>query len=121
MSAFGGKADPCDATKLTGPTQKTRRVIAEEEWDEALRTFRKTPLHNWASHEADAFRYLAMSWRLPIASEPELSPLERLRQEVMKPRTYNDIYKQYADELRDRGHELEGHEELFNLNDMEMK
>lgn len=29
------------------------------EWDEANACFRKTPLHNWASHPADGFRYLA--------------------------------------------------------------
>ena len=29
------------------------------EWDDKLKTLRPTPLHNWASHPADAFRYLA--------------------------------------------------------------
>jgi phage terminase large subunit len=32
------------------------------EFDDKNRTFRATPLHNWASHSADAFRYLAMAW-----------------------------------------------------------
>ena len=86
------------------------------EWDEALRTFRKTPKHDWASHGADAFRYLAMSWREPIASEEEMSPLQRLREEVKKPRTWNDIWKSRANELVEQGLELEENEELFNLN-----
>jgi hypothetical protein len=30
-------------------------------WDEELRAFRDAPLHNWASHGADALRYLALS------------------------------------------------------------
>ena len=30
-------------------------------WDEELRAFRDQPLHNWASHGADALRYLALS------------------------------------------------------------
>ncbi len=30
------------------------------EWDEANRCFSKQPLHNWASHSADGFRYLAL-------------------------------------------------------------
>jgi phage terminase large subunit len=33
------------------------------QWDEKLRTFVDRPLHDWASHPADAFRYLSMAWR----------------------------------------------------------
>ena len=32
----------------------------EREWDDKLRTFKNRPKHNWCSHAADAFRYLAM-------------------------------------------------------------
>lgn len=31
------------------------------EWDDKLKTFRLRPLHDWTSHGADAFRYLAMN------------------------------------------------------------
>lgn len=34
------------------------------EWDEDARVFRDTPLHDWTSHAADAFRYLSMAWRI---------------------------------------------------------
>src|ERR1700722_7877508 len=40
------------------------------EWDEKPRAFKKTPEHNWASHGADAWRYLSLSWRAPMR-EPE--------------------------------------------------
>src|ERR1700729_559065 len=40
------------------------------EWDEKVRAFKKTPDHNWASHGADAWRYLSLSWRAPMR-EPE--------------------------------------------------
>jgi phage terminase large subunit len=30
------------------------------EWDEENLCFSKNPLHNWASHSADAFRYMAL-------------------------------------------------------------
>jgi len=30
------------------------------DWDEETRAFSTRPLHNWASHTADAFRYLAL-------------------------------------------------------------
>jgi hypothetical protein len=92
------------------------------EWDEQLRTFRKTPKHDWASHGADAFRYLAMSWREPIASEEDLSPLQQFIEEVKRPKTYNDLWKRYADEQIERGIEPDEHADVFNLsNTMEMK
>src|SRR5262249_23171378 len=31
------------------------------DWDEKLHAFRSQPRHDWASHAADAFRYLALS------------------------------------------------------------
>jgi phage terminase large subunit len=37
------------------------------EWDEKARVFRTVPRHDWASHPADALRYLAMAWREIIA------------------------------------------------------
>lgn len=33
------------------------------DYDEDLKIFRNVPLHDWTSHAADAFRYLAMAWR----------------------------------------------------------
>lgn len=35
------------------------------EWDDAKKCFRASPLHDWTSDKADAFRYLALSWRKP--------------------------------------------------------
>ena len=31
-----------------------------KDWDEKLKTFRDRPKHDWTSHAADAFRYLAV-------------------------------------------------------------
>lgn len=33
------------------------------EWDDEKKSFRASPVHNWTSHPADAFRYLAQAWR----------------------------------------------------------
>lgn len=33
------------------------------EWDDDKKTFKANPLHDWSSHCADAFRYLALAWR----------------------------------------------------------
>jgi hypothetical protein len=34
------------------------------EFDEKLKIYRERPLHDWASHGADDFRYLSLSWHL---------------------------------------------------------
>jgi len=34
-----------------------------KEYNEKGRTFRSKPVHDWSSHAADAFRYLAVSWK----------------------------------------------------------
>jgi phage terminase large subunit len=33
------------------------------EWDDEKKAFKASAVHDWTSHPADAFRYLAMSWR----------------------------------------------------------
>jgi phage terminase large subunit len=33
------------------------------EWDDDKKAFRASAVHDWTSHPADAFRYLALSWR----------------------------------------------------------
>ena len=33
------------------------------EWDDNKKCFRDTPLHDWTSHPADAWRYLGVSWQ----------------------------------------------------------
>ena len=50
------------------------------ESDEKLATFKKEPLHDWASHPADAFRYFAVAIR-----EPEPKPLPRVPQRRYSP------------------------------------
>src|SRR5262245_13802772 len=70
-----------------------------------------------ASQGSDAFRYCAMSWREPVESERELTPLERLRQEIARPKTYNELWKMRADSLREQDIEVDEHEDLFNLSE----
>jgi hypothetical protein len=38
-------------------------VQYQREWDDDKKCFKDKPLHNWCSHAADAFRYLAVAWR----------------------------------------------------------
>tara|TARA_R110000868_G_scaffold137305_2_gene350822 strand:- start:559 stop:1347 length:789 start_codon:yes stop_codon:yes gene_type:complete len=47
------------------------------DWDEKNRRFMDDPKHDWASHGADAFRYLSMAWR-ELRGEPVIVPGRRL-------------------------------------------
>ena len=35
----------------------------QREWDEDRKIFKDKPKHDWTSHAADAFRYLAVCWQ----------------------------------------------------------
>lgn len=54
----------------------------QREWDDVRQTFKDKPLHDWASHAADSFRYLALGFRPPrrgggiIKSTRNYNPLE---------------------------------------------
>ncbi len=84
------REDGIQAVRLTLPhvwfdAQRCREGIEalkqyQAEYDEKLKVFRDNPRHDWASHPADAFRYLAMSWREPPPPKPpkESKPPSRI-------------------------------------------
>lgn len=45
----------------------------QHEWDPEARIFKDTPKKDWATHPADAFRYLAMAYR-EIRAQPQPDP-----------------------------------------------
>lgn len=46
-----------------------------KEWDEKNKVFRSTPKHDWSSHGADAFRYLAIGYKDRVEPiKPNLPP-----------------------------------------------
>lgn len=49
--------------------------LYRREWDDDKRTFRDKPLHDWTSHAADAFRYLAIAWREQAKPEEVRPPV----------------------------------------------
>ena len=57
------------------------------EWDDDKKTFKANPLHDFTSHLADAFRYLAMAWRTipPALILPEKHVLRTLDDMVAAP------------------------------------
>jgi len=60
-----------DAEKCARGLEALRHYRTE--WDARRQTFRDRPLHDWASHAADAFRYLAMGMR--EGREEKLPPI----------------------------------------------
>lgn len=54
------------------------------DFDEKLRTFKDNPRHDWASHSADAFRYLAMAWRHDIAKIEKPKPKLKSGQVILQ-------------------------------------
>lgn len=71
---LAGKMDGINAARLTlgrclfHPRCEEVGIAAMEqyrrEWDDEKKCFRASEVHDWTSNLADAFRYLAMSWRL---------------------------------------------------------
>ena len=68
-----GKLDGINAVRRTLPrcifnTRADEGISALEqyrrEWDDERKTFKASEVHDWTSHAADAFRYLAAAWQV---------------------------------------------------------
>lgn len=68
----------------------------KKEWDADKREFKKTPLHDWTSHAADAFRYLAMA----VNEVRKVDPPKP--KEARGPVTWNELHKQIAKPGKER-------------------
>jgi hypothetical protein len=88
--------DGINAVRVTLPvcrfdkekTKKGRESLVEyrKEYDEKKRVFKTTPLHNWASHDADSFRGLCMAWKnqiIPPAEKPKPPPVKTIGHHTM--------------------------------------
>lgn len=56
-----------DETRCAAGLEALRQY--QSEWDDKKKKFRDEPLHDWTSHPADAFRYLAMAYREIVPKE----------------------------------------------------
>ena len=65
------------------------------DWDDDRKTFRDNEVHDWTSHGADAFRYLAVAWRtIPraeLADKPKAHPGQVYLPGAPKPQTSTRI------------------------------
>jgi len=53
------------------------------EWNDEKKTFQANEVRDWTTHLADAFRYLALSWREIRPEEPEIKRIQRRSQVVL--------------------------------------
>lgn len=68
-----------DREKCADGLEALRQYRAE--YDEKAKVFKDIPKHDWASHSADAYRYLAMSWRMIAPpAEKKTEPLRGIGQ-----------------------------------------
>jgi hypothetical protein len=77
-----------DRTKCADGLEALRQYRAE--YDEKIRTFKNEPKHDWSSHSADAFRYLAMAYRELTAEE---KPKDWMA-ELIRPRTLSEMIEE---------------------------
>jgi hypothetical protein len=61
----------CEAEGIAALEQYRR------EWDDDKKAFRESEVHDWTSHLADAFRYLALAWRETRASVTVPKPVAK--------------------------------------------
>lgn len=80
-----------DRSKCSDGIEALRQYRAE--FDEKTRAFKDAPRHDWTSHSADAFRYLAMAWREMAQPAGKEEPVRRLNVGVVGGATFNDLIK----------------------------
>lgn len=89
--ALSGKLDGINAVRQTlprcvfHPRCEDEGIAALEqyrrEWDDEKKTFKASEVHDWTSHGADSFRYLASAWQkeykptMPVKRVPAVVPL----------------------------------------------
>lgn len=84
-----------DRTRCADGIEALRQYRAD--FDEKTRAFKDNPRHDWTSHSADAFRYLAMAWRemAPQPAKPETE--RRLNVGFSGGATFNDLAGKLGD------------------------
>jgi phage terminase large subunit len=82
--------DGINAARMTFPRVKFDGIKCKDgiealrqyraEYDEKTRAFKDTPKKDWATHPADAFRYLCMAWREEAkkVEPPEIVPVKAI-------------------------------------------
>lgn len=81
-----------DKTKCAEGIEALRQY--QREYDEDKKAFRSSPRHDWTSHPSDAFRMMAVAWRL----EPKVKQPNVVKPLIVGPEntvTLNDMWATY--------------------------
>ena len=70
------------------------------EWDADLRMFRDNPLHDFSSHDADAWRTLSLTWKFTNPKQPESTIADALEKGSIGAQTYGEIKKKHLSRMR---------------------
>jgi len=81
-----------DSNRCSAGLEALRQYRAD--YDTLKKTFRDEPRHDWASHSADAFRYLAMAWREMTGEEDKPDPIA----ELLKPKSIEQMIRDTFDD-----------------------
>jgi hypothetical protein len=81
--------DGINAARILLPTCRFNAITCDNllkslrhyraDYDENKRTLKPTPLHDWSSHDADAFRYLAIGLEPEAAVPPDIPRYSKKR------------------------------------------
>lgn len=80
-----------DRTACAEGIEALRQYRAD--FDEKTRAFKDNPRHDWTSHSADAFRYMAMAWREMAPAAQRKEPERRLNVGIVGGATFNDLIR----------------------------
>jgi hypothetical protein len=83
--------------------------LYQAEWDDETRVLANRPKHDWTSHAADAFRYLALSWQEAEPAAPgmteweakharELEAAKAAVAEMIRSKTLDEMWAEYEEE-----------------------
>lgn len=64
-------------------------------WDDEKKVFLANPEHDWSSHDADAFRYLSLSWKFARPTQPDSPLADKLRAGNPTTQTFGTLMQQH--------------------------
>ena len=76
------------------------------EYNEEKKIFTDSPMHDWTSHGADAFRYMALSWRNPKVHEATTSAHDKLLQTNVVGMNFGKLKKDHLAKMKNRRNQL---------------
>jgi phage terminase large subunit len=110
-----GIADGINAARLALPRCYFDETACKEglealrqyraEWDDKKKAFTDTQVKDWASHPADAFRYMSVAWQMIKGDVEPQDPVEKWRwheaklaKQLSKKQTLDEMLEQYDQE-----------------------